>query len=46
MEILKKETPTQLFSCEYLKIFKNTYVDENLQTTASAIPPSSFHISS
>ena len=35
-----KETPTQVFSCEYWLIFKNTYFDENLRTTASAIPPS------
>ena len=23
----KKETPTELFSCEYRKIFKNTFFD-------------------
>ena len=33
-------TPTQVFSCEYCKVLKNTYFDENLQTTASAIPAS------
>ena len=27
-----------MFSCEYCKIFKNTYFDENLRATASAIP--------
>ena len=32
-----KETPTQVFSCEYCKIFKNTYFEENLRATASAI---------
>ena len=26
--ILLKETPTQLFSCEYCKIFKNPYFKE------------------
>ena len=35
-----KETPTQLFSYEYCKIFKNTCFDENLRTTDSTIPPS------
>ena len=35
-----KGTPTQVFSCEYCKIFKNTYFDENLRTTASAVPTS------
>ena len=41
-----KETPTQLFSCEYCKIFKNTCFDENLRTTDCAIPPSYYYISS
>ena len=30
------QTPTQVFSCEYCEIFKNTYFEEHLQTTASA----------
>ena len=30
-----KETPTQVFSCEYCEIFKNTYFEEHLQTAAS-----------
>ena len=29
------ETPTQMFSCEYCKIFKDTYFKEHLRTTAS-----------
>ena len=32
-----KVTPTQVFSCEYCKIF---YFDENLRITASAVPTS------
>ena len=31
---IKKETPTQVFSCEYCKIFKNSYFKEHLQTAA------------
>ena len=31
-----KETPTQVLSCEICEIFKNTYLEEPLQTTASA----------
>ena len=30
----------KVFYCEYCKIFKNTYFEENLRTTASAIPAS------
>ena len=29
------ETPTQVFSCDYCKVFKNTYFEEHLQTVAS-----------
>ena len=29
---LKKETPTQLFFCEFCEISKNTYFVEHLQT--------------
>ena len=29
-------TSTQVFSCEYCEIFKNTYIEEHLPTTASA----------
>ena len=30
-------TPTQVFSCEYYEIFKSTYFEEHLWTTASNI---------
>ena len=33
----KKEAPTQLFSCEYCEIFKNTYFQEHLRMTASVL---------
>ena len=29
-----KETPTQVFSCEYYKIFKNTYFEKHLRAAA------------
>ena len=32
---IKKETPTQVFSCKYCGIFKNTYFEELLRTTCS-----------
>ena len=32
---LNKETPTQVFSCEYCKIFKSNYLKEHLRTAAS-----------
>ena len=31
---LLKETPTQIFSSEYCKLFKNTYFEEHLLTAA------------
>ena len=34
-KILLKGTPTQVFSCEYCKIFKNTYFEEHLPMAAS-----------
>ena len=30
-----KETPTQVFSCVYLEIFKNTYFEKHLRTAPS-----------
>ena len=33
--ISQKETPTQVFSCEICKIFKNIYLEEHLPTTVS-----------
>ena len=35
---LLKETPTQVFSYEICKTFKNTYFEENLPTSASHEP--------
>ena len=32
---LLKETPTQVISCEHCEIFKNTYFEKHLRTTAS-----------
>ena len=34
---IKKDTPTQVFSCKYCEIFKNTYFEEYLQTATSRI---------
>ena len=31
---IKKGTPTQIFSCEYCEIFKNTFFEEHLRTAA------------
>ena len=35
--IYYKETPTQVFSCEYCEMFKNTYFEEHLGTAASKL---------
>ena len=36
---LKKETPTQVFFCEYCEIFKNNFFTEHLrETTFENIP--------
>ena len=32
---IKKKTPTEVFSCEYYEIFKNTYFEERLRTAGS-----------
>ena len=32
---IKKETPAQLFLCEFCKIFKNLFFADHLRTTAS-----------
>ena len=34
----KKETSTQVFSCEICEIYKNTYFEEHLRTIASDTP--------
>ena len=36
LQLYKKETLTQLFSCEFCKIFKNTFFTEHLWATVSA----------
>ena len=33
----KKDTPTQVCSCEYYQIFKNTYFKEHLRTAVSSV---------
>ena len=33
---IKKETPTQLFSCELCNIFKNIFLSKYLRETTSA----------
>ena len=32
LQLYLKETPAQVFSCEYCQIFKNTYFEEPLRT--------------
>ena len=32
---IKKKTPTEVFSCEYYEIFKNTCFEERLRTAGS-----------
>ena len=32
---LLKKAPTQVLSCEYCKIFKNSYIEEHLRTVVS-----------
>ena len=32
---IKKETPTQVFSCEFYEIFKDNFLTEHLQATVS-----------
>ena len=36
LQLFKKETPTFRYSCEYWKIFKNTYFEKQLRTAAFA----------
>ena len=35
LQLYYKETSIRVFSCEIFEIFKNTYFEEHLQTTAS-----------
>ena len=37
---IKKESLTQVFSCEFCKNFKNTFFTEHLRATASELPQS------
>ena len=34
-KLFYKESPAQVFSCEYCEIFKTTYFEERLRTAAS-----------
>ena len=34
LKLYQKETPTQMFSCEYRAFFKNTYLEEHMQSAA------------
>ena len=34
--LLQRDTPTQVFSCEYCEVFKSTCFEEHLQTADSA----------
>ena len=35
--LFKKETPTQVFSCEIYECFKNTYFEDHLRTAVSQL---------
>ena len=37
LQLYYKETPTQVFSCEYCEISWNTYFEEHLRTAASVM---------
>ena len=37
LQLYYKETPTQMFSCKYWKISKNTYLEEHLCAAASEL---------
>ena len=37
LQLYQKETSTQVFSCEYCKILKNTCFEEHLRTAASVL---------
>ena len=34
LQLYQKETPTQVFSCEYCELFKNNYFEKHLQMAA------------
>ena len=33
--LLKRETPTHVFSCEYCEFFENSYFEEHMRTASS-----------
>ena len=35
LQLYYKETPTQVFPCEFCEVFKNAYFEEHLRRTAS-----------
>ena len=37
-ELVQKETPIQVFSCEFCELFKNTYFKEHLRTAGFKTP--------
>ena len=37
LQVYEKVAPTHIFSCEYCKIFKNTYFEKYLRTAASVL---------
>ena len=39
LQLIKKETLEQVFSCEFYEISKNTFFTEHLWTTASGVTP-------
>ena len=42
MQFIKKETLAQMFSCEFCKISKNTFLTEHLWATGSVITMNCF----
>ena len=42
LQLYKKETPAQVFSCKFCKISKNTFFVQDLWATASDLTPSFF----
>ena len=35
--LFNKETPTQVFTCEYCEIFKNNYLEEHMRSVDSNV---------
>ena len=42
--LIKKETLTQVFSCEFCEIFKNTFFTEDLRATACVYKSIELHL--